>query len=124
MINELFMNQCFEYGEREFNTKETLDLLKMNGFKFWSWGASGFKNFGDKVLTFKVQGHHHKGYVVITLGWDDTYTIRLVSTQGNVKFKMEGVYFDMLFEILDEKIERIPEYVEIVNEVINQRLEH
>lgn len=110
MTHEL-MKQCFEFGEREFNTKETLDLLKMNGFKFWSWGANNFRNLQDKVLTFKVQGHHHKGYVCISLGWDDTYTIRLMTTQGRVKFKMEGVYFDELFEILDEKIERIPEYV-------------
>lgn len=106
------MKQCFEYGEREFNPMETVNLLKMNGFKFWSWGANGFRNLDDKVLVFKVQGHHHKGYVCINLGWDDTYTIRLVSTRGNVKFKMEGVFFDMLFDILDEKIERIPEYVD------------
>lgn len=110
MTHEL-MKQCFEFGEREFNTSETLDLLKRYGFKFWSWGANNFKNLQDKVLTFKVQGHHHKGYVCISLGWDDTYTIRLLTTQGRVKFKMEGVYFDELFDILDEKIERIPEYV-------------
>ena len=104
------MTQCFEYGERTFDTTETLKLLKMYGYRFFSWGANGFRNLEDKVLTFKVNGHHHKGYVCISLGWDDTYTIRLVSTQGNEKFKQEGIYFDMLFEVLDEKIVRIPEY--------------
>ena len=105
------MSKCFEFGEREFNPTETVNLLKMYGFKFLSWGPNSFRNLDDKVLTFKVQGHHHKGYVVITLGWDDTYTVRLISTRGNEKFKMEGVYFDMLFDVLDERIERIPEYV-------------
>ena len=105
------MKKCFEFGEREFNPKETLDLLKMNGFRFMSWGPSGFRNLNDKVLVFKVNGHHHKGYVCINLGWNDTYTVRLVSTHGNVKFEMSEVYFDMLFDVLDERIERIPEYV-------------
>jgi hypothetical protein len=105
------MSKCFEFGQREFNTTETVNLLKMYGFRFLSWGPSGFKNLNDRVLTFKVQGHHHKGYVCISLGWDDTYTVRLISTRGNTKFEREGVYFDMLFDVLDEQIERIPEYV-------------
>ncbi len=109
MTDEL-MRKCMEFGQREFNPKETLDLLKMYGPRLMSWGPSNFRNLNYKVLVFKVNGHHHKGYVCINLGWDDTYTIRLVSTHGNVKFEMEGVYFDMLFDTLDEQIERIPEY--------------
>jgi hypothetical protein len=101
---------CRGFGEREFDPRETLRLLQSYQFRFGSWGGSRFTNLENKGLLFKVQGHHHKGYVYITLGWDDTYTIRLISTQGNVKFEMEGVYFDVLFDILDEKIERIPEY--------------
>ena len=110
MTHELIL-KCFGYGEREFNPTETINLLKMYGFRFWSWGANGFKNLDNKVLVFKVRGHHHKGYVCINLGWNDTYTVRLISTQGNEKFKQEGVYFDVLFDVLDEKIEKIPEYV-------------
>lgn len=104
-------SKCYEFGEREFNPQETVNLLNKYGFKFWSWGPKGFLNLNNKVLVFKVNGHHHKGYVCITLGWDDTYTVRLMSTHGNVTFEMTGVYFDMLFDVLDERIERIPEYV-------------
>ena len=104
------LSQCFSYGQREFNPQETILLLKQYGFKFWSWGASGFQNLGNKVLTFKVNGHHHKGYVVIFLGWDDTYSVKLISTQGNVKFERDGVYFDELFDVIDERVEKIPEY--------------
>ena len=32
---------------------------------------------------FKVNGHHHKGWVLITLAWNDTYTLRFFSTQFN-----------------------------------------
>lgn len=109
-MTQKLLSQCFDYGQREFNPNETLTLLRSYGFKFYSWGPNKFISLVDKVLIFKVQGHHHKGYVCITLGWNDTYTIRLLSTQGNVKFEMEEVYFDILFDVLDEKIERIPEY--------------
>ena len=103
---------CFEFGEREFNPQETIQLLKMYGYKFWSWGANQFRNLGDKVLTFKINGHHHKGYVCISLGWDDTYTVRLVSTQGNIKFEQTGVYMEDLFDVIDINVEKIPEYVD------------
>lgn len=96
--------------EREFDPNETLKVLRHNPTIYWSWGVSKLANIDNKGLLMKVNGHHHKGYVCINLGWDDTYTIRLVSTHGNVKFEMEGVYFDMLFDTLDEQIERIPEY--------------
>ena len=105
------LTKCIEYGEREFYPGETIKLLNMYGFRFWSWGASGFINLNNKGLVFKVKGHHHKGYVCINLAWNDTYTVRLISTQGNEKFKQEEVYCDMLFDVLDEQIERIPEYV-------------
>jgi hypothetical protein len=105
------LRMCDGLGEREFNTKETLQLLQHYQFRFWSWGANGFTNLSDKGLLFKVQGHHHKGYVLITLGYDDTYKVFIISTQGNIKDTYEGIYFDMLFETIDNRIERIKEYV-------------
>ena len=101
---------CYDFGQRDFDLQETLSLLKRYGFRFWSWGASGFTNIRNNVLVFKVNGHHHKGYVLISLGWEDLYRVKLVSTHGNVKFEMDGIFFDQLFDILDERIEKIPEY--------------
>ena len=105
------MSKCFGFGQREFDTRETLKLLYSYQSMFWSWGASGFKNLDDKVLVFKVNGNHHKGFVCINLGWNDTYTIRLLTTKGEVKFEQEGVYFDELFDTLDVKIEKIERYI-------------
>lgn len=102
---------CRGLGEREFDTRETLQLLQHYQFRFWSWGGNGFTNLENKGLLFKVQGNHHKGYVLITLGYDDTYKVHIISTQGNVKDTYEGIYFDMLFETIDNRIERISEYV-------------
>lgn len=99
-----------EYGVREFNPNETLQLLNSYGYRFWSWGANGFKNIINKALFFKVQGHHHKGYVLITLNGADLYEVRLLTTKGNVKETITDLYFDQLFDAIDEKVERIPDY--------------
>lgn len=99
-----------EHGQREFNPNETLQLLNAYGYRFWSWGANGFKNMFNKALFFKVQGHYHKGYVLITLNAADLYDVRLYTTTGKVKDTLTDLFFDQLFDAIDEKVERIPEY--------------
>lgn len=99
-----------EYGVREFNPNETLSLLNKYTFRFWSWGANGFKNVANKGLFFKVQGHHHKGYVLITLNFADLYDVRLFTTTGNLKDTITDLYFDQLFDAIDEKVEKIAAY--------------
>ena len=109
MTNKL-KEKCKELIKREFRVGDTLILLQSNGFKFWSWGSSNFTNFENKGLLFKVNGYHHKGYVLITLDWTDTYDVYILSTHGNVIDTYNMVYFDMLFDIIDNRVERIPEY--------------
>jgi hypothetical protein len=99
-----------EHGQREFNPNETLLLLQRYGYRFWSWGANGFKNILNKALFFKVQGHHHKGYVLITLNAADLYEVRLLTTTGKIKDTMTDLFFDQLFDAIDAKVERISEY--------------
>ncbi len=97
-------------GEREFNLQETMALLKGSGSIYWSWGVSKLMNFENKVLTLKVNGHHHKGYVFISLAWNDTYTVNIVSTHNNVKNTFKEVYFDMLVNTIDKEIEYVKDY--------------
>lgn len=97
--------------EREFNTQETINQLIFFGKgQLLSWGISRRINIQNKGLILKVNGHHHKGYVLIVLGWDDVYKFHLVNTHGVIKETVENVYFDELFDKIDEKIEKIPEY--------------
>lgn len=98
-------------GERSFNPQETMQWLKLNPLWFMTWGARNFTNFEDKIFFFRVSGNKHKGYVVITLAWDDTYVVRLFSTQWNEKAKFDNVYCDELASLIDENIERIDLYV-------------
>ena len=95
---------------REFNVNETLRLLKMYGFKFLSWGVSKKISFDEKCLCLKVSGRHHKGWVVITLDWLDTYIVNIVSNKGEILDTYEMVYFDELFDTIDKRIEYIKEY--------------
>jgi hypothetical protein len=96
--------------EREFDPKETLKVLSYHKSIYWSWGVSKLVNVDNKGLLMKVNGHHHKGYVFITLGYEDLYKVFIISTHGNIKDKYEGIYFDGLVEVIDNRIEKIKDY--------------
>ncbi len=99
-----------ESVEREFDVKETLTLLGANRIWLWSWGSKNFTQFENKALFFTVSGNHHKGIVLITLAWNDTYTVRFLSNRWNVKSVVTDVFFDELAEVIDDKVERIGVY--------------
>lgn len=106
-------NKCLEAiyncSQRDFNHQETMSLLTANKPIYWSWGVS--KGIcSDKMLALKVNGHHHKGWVVINLMWEDLYRVTLITTHGTIKHQSEGLYFDQLVEYIDTKIEKIKEY--------------
>jgi hypothetical protein len=96
--------------ECEFSVKETLLQMNVNPPILWSWGMNDLTNVQNKGLLFKVNGHHHKGYVFITLSFMDTYTVRIVGTDGVIKDTYTDVYFDDLVEIIDNRIEKIADY--------------
>jgi len=71
-----------------------------------AWGANNFialeitKEFHGGVQ-FKVNGLRFKGYVHIQLRWVDDYTVSFLNIKGEVKKQVEGVYCDMLVEVID-----------------------
>ncbi|MEI7509284.1 MAG: hypothetical protein WCJ62_07440 [Flavobacterium sp.] len=95
---------------REFDVNETLQFLRMHQAQFWSWGANGFTSFKSKALIFRVNGNHHKGRVYIVLNGADLFDVYLTSSQGNIKQTFTDIYIDELFDLLDQKIEFIPQY--------------
>jgi len=96
--------------EREFDVKETLSVLKSNMSIYWSWGVSQLFQHKSKTLMLKVNGYVHSGWVMITLGWDDTYTFRLLNNQYNEVSKETGVYCDMLRDMIDTRVEKQANY--------------
>lgn len=90
----------------------------------WSWGASKYaalhpnqvKGVGEAYsggLMFYVRGHKHTGHVLVTLAYNDTYTV----TIGHVK-KMsikpkdqyKDVHAEQLGDIIDTLVEKQDEY--------------
>jgi hypothetical protein len=97
-------------GEREFNMQETLQLLKFNTPIFWSWGVSLVKNYKNTVMALKVSAMHHKGYVYISLAYNDTYTVTIANNRDRVLKTYKEVYFYKLVETIDKHIERVEAY--------------
>ena len=96
--------------QRSFDAKETMQWVTRNRLWAMTWAARNYTQFSGKALFFTVSGHHHKGIVLITLAWDDTYTVRLLSSQWNEKAVFENVYCDDLAELIDTKVERLGIY--------------
>lgn len=104
-----------KFIERGFDPHETIRLLKATNFPgFLSWGVNKATVIGNEDggngLLFLVNGHHHKGWVLITLNFLDYYEVRLIDNEGVVKDTETDIFCDNLFDVIDEKIERIPEY--------------
>lgn len=114
MTQELYI-ELMKLGQRPFNLMETLSVLKVNPSIYWSWGVSKLikiqnKGNEDVGLLLKVNGHHHKSWVLITLAWDDTYTVHIINRLGKTLNTYEQVYFDDLVEIIDNRIEKKADY--------------
>ncbi len=97
------------------NPQETLNQLKAGGVeKLMSWAARDYVNFQGKGLLFKVSGFKHKGYVLITLDFNDTYTVYLLNNRCEIKETLEMVYCDELTDRIDSYVEKTDNYEETV----------
>jgi hypothetical protein len=107
--------------DREFSRTELWSLLTFNLPIFWSWGVNikkvvAFNNsIGNhfdtiKGLVFPVEGNHHKGYVIITLSFDDTFCITFLNKKYKEVKEIKGIYFDQLVSTIDTFVEKIPDY--------------
>ena len=86
-----------------------------NKVVYFTWGATQF-SYGINVhnnpfLRFKVNGMKFKCYVWIFYNRGmDWYDIEFISTHGNLKHRIEEVYFDELQEKIDNYVEKIDSY--------------
>ena len=101
-VNELLL--C------EFNTDETYSILRSNPSIYLSWGVERCFNVEERGLMMKVNGHHHKGWVLITLGSDDWYRVHILTKYGEVLDSFTEVCFDELVQTIDDRIEWVDEY--------------
>lgn len=111
MTHQEIFNLGFTKAEREFNTTDTLRLLMVDQRIYFSWGVSKRVNLNNKGLMLKVSANHHKGWVLIILGWEDLYKVKIIGNNGKIIDEYDGIYFDELVSTIDDRIERIEGYV-------------
>ena len=87
-----------------------LAILRCRATIVMSWGfhnAVALRN----GLGFRVQGFVFTGIVKVLYDEvNDTFTIRLENRDGSLHKERQGVYFDELVEVIDEMVERCPDY--------------
>lgn len=110
MTNETLFGVIGPKLQREFDPKETMLWLTYNPSVFMSWGVSKKINLNNKSLLMKVSGNLHKGWVAITLAWDDTYSVYYIKNDGTIKEEQHNIYCDMLRDVIDDRIEKIGDY--------------
>lgn len=111
-------DKIISYGERPFFADQTLLQLKVDPRLPMSWGAAKFIRIPDKQyknesvgLVFNVSGFLFKGLVLITLAWDDTYSVRFFEktptsdTTERTDLEEHNVYCDELASRIDFVVE-------------------
>ena len=71
-------------------------------------------------LKFSVCGFLHKGIVQVKYNEGaDLFDVYLIENDNRIKEVIEGIYFDQLLEVIDDKVERIENYNERVSQHYN-----
>lgn len=91
-------------------------ILKFQPTILMSWGFQ--KPEVIKLgLRFRVNGFLHKGIVEIKYNEGaDLFDVYLIENDNRIKEIIEGVYFDELIDVVDQKVEWTENYNERVNE--------
>ena len=95
--------------------KYIMSIFKIQLMVVWSWGFHKPVAI-ENGLQFKVQGYKFKG--VVEVAYDegrDLFNLRFLKANKVVN-TIEGVFFDMLVDTIDDYVERTPDYEQRVKE--------
>jgi hypothetical protein len=115
-IGEVINFEEITKESRVMNPQETIAQLKgMNVQKYICWGATKFTvddTRNPRMLRFYVSGMKHKGHVYIFVNGMDMYDVYITTSKGSIVHKSGdmGLYFDMLTDWIDDRIEKVSAY--------------
>lgn len=96
--------------------KYILSILKSQLMVVWSWGFNSPTAIQNGLM-FKVQGFIFKGWVKVMYNeGTDLFDITFLSSKMEVKKEVEGVYFDMLVDVIDFNVEKVNNYENTVKQ--------
>lgn len=95
--------------------KYIMQILRSQLMVMWSWGFNSPIAI-ENGLRFKVQGLKFKGFVEVVYneGWD-LFDVSFIKA-GKVVKTIDGVFFDMLVETIDNYVEKTSDYEKRVKE--------
>ena len=89
--------------------KYIMSILKTQLMVVWSWGFHQPVAI-ENGLQFKVQGFKFRGIVEVVYNEGrDLFDVRFLKANKVVN-TIEGVFFDMLVDVIDDYVERVPDY--------------
>ncbi|MBR2231858.1 MAG: hypothetical protein IJ891_05780 [Prevotella sp.] len=95
--------------------KYIMSILKTQLMVVWSWGFHNPIALGNG-LQFNVQGFKFRGVVEVVYNeGHDLFDVRFIKANKVVN-TIEGVFFDMLVDVIDDYVERTPDYEQRVKE--------
>ena len=90
-------------------TKYILSIFKTQLMVVYSWGFHKPMAL-QNGLRFKVQGFKFRGVVdVVYNEGRDLFDVSFIKSNKVVK-SIDGVFFDMLVDVIDDYVERTPDY--------------
>ena len=99
--------------------KYIISILKTQLMVVWSWGFHNPVALpNNEGLRFMVTGFKFKGIVEVVYdeGWD-LFNVRFIK-DGKVIDTVEEVYLDSLVSVIDDYVERVPDYDKKVQEFL------
>ena len=100
--------------------KYIMSILKTQLMVVWSWGFHNPVALPNNTgLRFNVQGFKFRGIVEVVYneGWD-LFDVRFIKG-GKVIDTIEEVYLDGLIDVIDDYVEKTPDYEKRVQEYLN-----
>ena len=91
-------------------SKYIYSILKSQLNIFLSWGIHTPIALPNGLM-FIVNGFIHKGWVKVVYNEGaDLFNISLLNSDMETKKEITGIYFDQLVEIIDNEVEKVPDY--------------
>ena len=89
--------------------KYIMSILKTQLMIVWSWGFHNPVAL-ENALRFRVNGFKFRG--VIEIAYNESSDLFAVSfiKANKVVYRIDGVFFDMLINAIDDYVERTPDY--------------
>ena len=93
--------------KHQINAQSSMALMSYGARDFVALNQTDTKHGG---LQFRTSGYKHKGLVMISLMFNDTYKVETVKIRkGEVKVcdSYDDVYADQLIQVLDQMVEGV-----------------